>query len=921
MAFLSIHYIYFSCLISGAALCDMSRSFNGVKARGDIIIGGLFPVHEKVIYTTGQEKPEPLACEAFDIAGFSGVLSMIYAIEMINNSSLLGDIRLGYEIYDTCAEVTTAVRATMNFIVKSNSSKDCLEPECTNSEYIPKVKAVVGASYSENSMAVARVLNLLLMTQVSYSSSAEILSDKVRFPAFLRTVPKDSYQTRAIAKLVKRSGWNWVGTIATDDDYGQAAIDSFISQATELNICIAFKQIIPAYLSDKTIDKRINETIKTLYKETKVKVIVVFAKPKHMIKLFSFLDKAAMSKIWIASDSWSTSSEVAKFPGIKDVKNIIGFMFKGGNLTSFSNFLKNLPTNEEYLNENVFLKEFMDLLPSCLANSTNSSNCLLNFKVGASEDERDILMKNFRPGIAYRTLLAVVAIANGIRDFYTREEYQNSTDFPPWKLLESIKNVTFTYEGQNISFDSSGDTNLGYQIVMWKTGNETLNLQNVVAEYDIENDALIFKSNETEKQIDSLKNIVSNCSDTCNKGQFKKTAEGQHTCCYECINCTENQYSNNTDMDQCLSCDTNKEWSSPGSARCSLKSLEYFTWDNGFAIVLLVLASLGAMFVIVTTIIFVRCRDTPIVKASGGTICYVILFCLLCSFFNSGLFVGKPCDILCKIRQMAFGLSFTCCVSCILVKSLKIILAFNFNPSLQNILRKAYKPVLIIVCCTGIQIIICITWLIIYSPHEERVPMPNTILLQCNEGSNVVFGLMLGYIALLAMICFICAFKGRKLPENYNEAKFITFGMLIYFIAWVIFVPIYVTTKGKYLQAVEMVVILISNYGILCCHFFPKCYVILFKKDHNTKDAFLQKIFEYSSRSASRISACSILSTDSLSSPKTLMFYANSPSQVNSDRSNIYIFESCKEAIGKEKDNGRLWNRNKFVRRKRMASV
>uniref|UniRef100_A0A8C4RQ48 G-protein coupled receptor family C group 6 member A n=1 Tax=Erpetoichthys calabaricus TaxID=27687 RepID=A0A8C4RQ48_ERPCA len=873
MAFLSIHYIYFSCLISGAALCDMSRSFNGVKARGDIIIGGLFPVHEKVIYTTGQEKPEPLACEAFylyhhlqfccrfDIAGFSGVLSMIYAIEMINNSSLLGDIRLGYEIYDTCAEVTTAVRATMNFIVKSNSSKDCLEPECTNSEYIPKVKAVVGASYSENSMAVARVLNLLLMTQVSYSSSAEILSDKVRFPAFLRTVPKDSYQTRAIAKLVKRSGWNWVGTIATDDDYGQAAIDSFISQATELNICIAFKQIIPAYLSDKTIDKRINETIKTLYKETKVKVIVVFAKPKHMIKLFSFLDKAAMSKIWIASDSWSTSSEVAKFPGIKDVKNIIGFMFKGGNLTSFSNFLKNLPTNEEYLNENVFLKEFMDLLP-----------------IGASEDERDILMKNFRPGIAYRTLLAVVAIANGI----------------PCNERKC----------QNISFDSSGDTNLGYQIVMWKTGNETLNLQNVVAEYDIEND-----------------NIVSNCSDTCNKGQFKKTAEGQHTCCYECINCTENQYSNNTDMDQCLSCDTNKEWSSPGSARCSLKSLEYFTWDNGFAIVLLVLASLGAMFVIVTTIIFVRCRDTPIVKASGGTICYVILFCLLCSFFNSGLFVGKPCDILCKIRQMAFGLSFTCCVSCILVKSLKIILAFNFNPSLQNILRKAYKPVLIIVCCTGIQIIICITWLIIYSPHEERVPMPNTILLQCNEGSNVVFGLMLGYIALLAMICFICAFKGRKLPENYNEAKFITFGMLIYFIAWVIFVPIYVTTKGKYLQAVEMVVILISNYGILCCHFFPKCYVILFKKDHNTKDAFLQKIFEYSSRSASRISACSILSTDSLSSPKTLMFYANSPSQVNSDRSNIYIFESCKEAIGKEKDNGRLWNRNKFVRRKRMASV
>lgn len=129
------------------------------------------------------------------------------------------------------------------------------------------------------------------------------------------------------------------------------------------------------------------------------------------------------------------------------------------------------------------------------------------------------------------------------------------------------------------------------------------------------------------------------------------------------------------------------------------------------------------------------------------------------------------------------------------------------------------------------------------------------MLAECHEGSYVAFGVMLGYNAVLAFVCFICAFKGRKLPEKYNDAKFITFGMLLYLISWLIFVPVYVTTSGVYVPAVEMVVILISSYGILGCHFFPKCYVILFRQQQNTRSAFKQNVYEYSRRSAESISA------------------------------------------------------------------
>lgn len=217
----------------------------------------------------------------------------------------------------------------------------------------------------------------------------------------------------------------------------------------------------------------------------------------------------------------------------------------------------------------------------------------------------------------------------------------------------------------------------------------------------------------------------------------------------------------------------------------------------------------------------------------------------------------------CQIRQVLFGLSFTLCVSCILVKSLKILLAFHFNPSLQEVLRRLYKPYVIVMACVGVQALVCVLWLVLCSPHPFRRPFePTSVLVECHECSYVAFGIMLAYIALLALVCFAFAFKGRKLPESYNEAKFITFGMLIYLISWVIFIPVYVTTKGKYLPAVEMVVILISNYGILCCHFLPKCYIILFKKKHNTKDAFLQNVYEYSQKSSSSFTISTDLGTE-----------------------------------------------------------
>uniref|UniRef100_A0A8D0QKF4 G-protein coupled receptor family C group 6 member A n=1 Tax=Sus scrofa TaxID=9823 RepID=A0A8D0QKF4_PIG len=810
MALLIILITCFVIIFATRQPCQAPDDFMAASSPGHIIIGGLFAIHEKMLSSEDYpRRPEIQKCVGFEISNFLQTLAMIHSIEMINNSTLLSGVKLGYEIYDTCTDVTVAMAAALRFLSKFNSSGEIVEFKCDYSSYTPRVKAVIGAGYSEITMAVSRMLNLQLIPQVSYESTAETLSDKIRFPSFLRTVPSDFYQTKAMAQLIRKSGWNWIGIITTDDDYGRLALNTFTIQAVANNVCIAFKEVLPAFLSDNTIEVRINQALEKIIAEAQVNVIVVFLSQFHVFNLFSKAIERNINKIWIASDNWSTATKITTIPNVKRIGKVVGFTFRRGNMSSFHSFLQNLHMFPS--DNNKPLNEYAMLLAACAdAKDSDLSQCISNYSQGtlaykANKDiERNFSLRNdflwdyTEPGFVHSIQLAVFALGYAIRDLCQARDCQNPNAFQPWEQIQS------------------------------------------------------------------------KCSKECLPGQMKKITKSQHICCYECANCPENHYSNQTDMDHCLLCNNETHWAPVRSTMCFEKEVEYLNWNDSLAILLLALSLLGIVFVLAIGIIFTRNLNTPVVKSSGGlTVCYVILFCHFLNFASTGFFIGEPQNFTCKTRQMLFGVSFTLCISCILMKSLKILLAFSFDPKLQKFLKCLYKPIPIVFTCTGIQVVICTLWLIFAAPAvEENVSLPRVIILECEEGSILAFGTMLGYIAILAFICFIFAFKGRKLPENYNEAKFITFGMLIYFIAWITFIPIYTTTFGKYLPAVEIIVILISNYGILCCTFFPKCYVILCKQDTNTKSAFLKMIYSYSSHCASSL-AVSHVSLDTTNSNVT----------------------------------------------------
>ncbi|XP_068135566.1 G-protein coupled receptor family C group 6 member A [Hyperolius riggenbachi] len=928
MALHGITIIITGILIQGAYCCLNPDDFVGARSHGDIIIGGLFSVHGRMIQSARGYPQQPAIqnCVGFEMQGFLQILAMTHAIDMINNSSLIPGIKLGYEIYDTCSEATLAISAALRFLSSYNTTQDAVEFRCNYSDYTPKIKAVIGDCYSEVSISVARLLNTQLIPQVSHASSAEILSDKLRFPAFLRTIPSDTFQTRAMTKLIHYSGWDWIGLITMDDDYGRSALESFGTQAAKINVCIAFKEMIPAHLSDSTVQSRIDDTIETILKETRVNVIVVFLKPSLVVRLFEKVLEKKIKKTWIASDSWAAATGVSSIPNIQNIGPVIGFTFKSGDTTLFEDYLKNL--NPKNFEMNRFLDQYAVLVSGCpKAIYSELYDCVSNYSRKAVFTPRktkerslrpDFLSSTVQPGLIISTHLAVAAIAHAIQNLCRIRNCKDPKAFAPWQLLQSLKNVNFTYQGRTIVFDSRGDASTGYDVLMWKqVAGVGINITHF-AEYDTQKEIFVFSNEENQHEFQLLKRIYSRCSDVCSPGQMKKTSVSQHTCCYECVACPENHYTNGADMVTCLQCNNKTHWSPGNSSFCYLKKIEYLRWDDGFAILLLIICFFGISLNLAVALLFTRKFETPVVKASGGFLCYIIFVSILFSFTSAVFFIGKPADFKCKVRQTMFGISFTVTVACILLKLIKILLAFTFEPKFQRILKCLYKPFTLVFACTMIQITICTAWLVFWSPYtKENFSLQKTIILECDEGSTVAFSIMLGYIAVLAFICFIFAFRGRKLPENYNEAKFITFGMLIYFIAWITFIPIYSTTFGIYLPAVEMTVILISNYGILCCTFLPKCYIILYKQDTNTKSAFLKMIYKYSSKSAStlnisQVSSSSIPSSETESST-TVSDLGNRPSV--SYISNSFSFHEKLVTVAVAPTKAQC------IRRKRLSSI
>lgn len=182
--------------------------------------------------------------------------------------------------------------------------------------------------------------------QISYFSTCACLSNKHEYPTFLRTIPSDLFQSRALAQLVQHFKWTWIGLIVEDNDYGQNAGGIFKDEATKLGLCVAFYEIIPAVVTPSKISQSVRKIL-----THKVKVVLIIASELIVGIIVQEVVYENISGIqWIASEAWSTSKYVYNHQLFSNFGLTIGFAIRRGHITGLKDFLANTHLSQQESN-------------------------------------------------------------------------------------------------------------------------------------------------------------------------------------------------------------------------------------------------------------------------------------------------------------------------------------------------------------------------------------------------------------------------------------------------------------------------------------------------------------------------------------------------------------------------------------------
>ncbi|KAL0973448.1 hypothetical protein UPYG_G00203790 [Umbra pygmaea] len=401
-------------------------------------------------------------------------------------------------------------------------------------------------------------------------------------------------------------------------------------------------------------------------------------------------------------------------------------------------------------------------------------------------------------------------------------------------LLDFLMKTNFTgVSGEGILFDENGDSPGRYEIMNFKKmGKDYYDYINV-GSWD--NSGLKIDDDEIWASKDTI--IKSVCSDPCAKGQIKVIRKGEVSCCWTCTPCKENEFV--FDEYTCRACDLGS-WPTFDLTGCDPIPVEYLRWGDPEPIAAVVFACLGLCFTFFVTAVFIRFRDTPVVKSSSRELCYIILAGICLGYLCTFSLIAKPHAVHCYLQRLGIGLSPAMSYSALVTKTNRI--ARILAGSKKKICTK--KPRFMSACAQLIiafllillQLGIIVALFLMEPPQViHDYPSIRQVNLICYT-TNVGVVAPLGYNGLLILSCTFYAFKTRNVPANFNEAKYIAFTMYTTCIIWLAFVPIYFGSNYKIITMCFSVSL--SATVALCCMFVPKVYIILAKPERNVRSAF-----------------------------------------------------------------------------------
>ncbi|KAG5838879.1 hypothetical protein ANANG_G00228340 [Anguilla anguilla] len=738
---------------------------HSIKIEGDITLGGLFPVHSR--------GPPGVPCgEIKKEKGIHRMEAMLYALDQINSDpEVLPNITLGARILDTCSRDTYALEQSLTF-VQALIQKDTSDVRCSNGEppiirKPERVVGVIGASASSVSIMVANVLRLFEIPQISYASTAPELSDNNRYDFFSRVVPPDSYQAQAMVDIVKAMGWNYVSTLASEGNYGESGVDAFIQISREAGgLCIAQSLKIPREPKPGEFDK----IIKRLMETSNARGVIIFANEDDIKRVLEAAKKANLTGhfLFVGSDSWG-----AKNSPILDQEDVaegaVTILPKRASIDGFDQYFtsRSLENNRR----NIWFAEFWE----------DDFRRKVQFVIDAVYAMAHAL---------HSMHLDLCAGAAGVCDKMDPVEGR--------MLLKYIRAVSFNGSaGTGVLFNENGDAPGRYDIFQFQMSNTTSPGYRVIGQWT---NHLRLSIEEMQWSGGERQVPDSVCSFPCNPGERKKMVKGV-PCCWHCELCDGYQFQ--ADEFTCETCpfDMRPTENRTGCRPTPIIKLE---WHSPWAIIPVFLAILGILATLSVVVTFIRFNDTPMVRASGRELSYVLLTGIFLIYLITFLMIAEPGPVVCAFRRLLLGLGMCISYSAMLTKTNRIYRIFEqgkksvtppkfISPTSQLVITFILISVQV---SAGVFV-----WFGVVPPHtiidyeELRPPNPELArgILKCDM-SDLSLISCLSYSLVLMVTCTVYAVKSRGVPETFNEAKPIGFTMYTTCIVWLAFVPIFFGT-------------------------------------------------------------------------------------------------------------------------------
>uniref|UniRef100_A0A8C6VLD2 G-protein coupled receptors family 3 profile domain-containing protein n=1 Tax=Naja naja TaxID=35670 RepID=A0A8C6VLD2_NAJNA len=746
---------------------------------GDLIIGGNFTQY------LSYNIPKCVFHYSVTLKNYHLFLALVHAVTKINKDLvLLPNITLGFHIYDNKDTVRR---------ISSNS----LSPLSTRGRMVPGYKcdkqdtllSVIGELSSQPSRQMASIFSIFKVPQLGFDFLKFTEEDRTVFPFFFRINPHEFLQYVGLVRLLLHFQWNWVGLVAPEGDNGERFISTLMLMLKEKEICPAFTQLFKS----ESFAFAAMKFLLLILTQFKAEVIILFGESKSILTIYtslSLVEKVngiAFRTVWILTSHWEISSTHDILPYLKFFHGALHFRDHSHDIPEFRHLLLSL--NPLRPQGDVFLPLSWARLFGC---KIHKAAVVLQKgkKCTGKENLQNLPSYMFEAGMmgeSYNIYNAVYAVAHAFHDMHesgtrpaTMRLGERISNIQPWQVTLEFS----THAGDEVSFSENGLGSAHYDLLNWLFLHNLSFVPVMVGQMDPRFPPGQDFTINSSAIIWARKLPFARCGmKRCQAGQRRKVPEGKQICCYQCDPCLEGSISNQT-------------------------------------------ASLALSLSVITSavlVIFYKHRNTPIVKANNRDLTYILLVSLLLCFLCSFLFIGQPGKLTCLFRQTAFAILFSLAVSSALAKTVMVVPAFMATKPGNKARKFLGKPLTnsIVLGCPLVQAVLC-------------------VILECHEGSASIFYTVLTYLGFLALITFTAAFLTRKLPDSFNEAKFITFSMLVFCSVWITFLPTYLTTKGKSMVAVEIFSILASGAGLLACIFFPKCYIILLRPNLNCRENLIR---------------------------------------------------------------------------------